>query len=64
LAEKGIISQDKKNGKRGIRVYPPWDTVTNKQASKTQNWQVKHFVAIERDDIAALDFTRKLLEFN
>jgi hypothetical protein len=62
LAEKGIISQDKKNGKRGIRVYPPWDTVTNKQASKTQNWQVEYFVAIERDDIAALDFMRKLLE--
>lgn len=36
LAEKGIISQDKKNGKRGIRMYPPWDTVTNKQAAKTQ----------------------------
>jgi hypothetical protein len=62
LAEKGIISQDKKNGKRGIRVYPPWDTVTNKQAAKTQNWQVKYFVTIERDDIATLDFMRKLLQ--
>jgi hypothetical protein len=62
LAEKGIISQDKKNGKRGIRVYPPWDTVTNKQAAKTQNWQVKYFVAIERDDTAAPNFTRKLVQ--
>ena len=41
LAEKGIISTDNKEGKRGIRIYPPWDDVTNKQAEKTQIWQTK-----------------------
>jgi len=36
LADKSIISKNGKLGKRGIRVYPPWDMVTNKQAEKTQ----------------------------
>jgi hypothetical protein len=43
LAEQGIITQNKKEGKRGIRVYPPWDIAGNKQAQKTQTWQVNHF---------------------
>ncbi len=47
LAEKGIISQNGKDGKRGIRVYPPWDKATNKQAEKTQNWQIKYFFTPE-----------------
>ena len=49
LVEKGIISQKSKGGKRGIRVYPPWDKVTNKQAEKTQSWQVKYFVSTDDD---------------
>ncbi|HKX87326.1 MAG TPA: MepB family protein, partial [Flavobacterium sp.] len=43
LAEQGIITENKKEGKRGIRVYPPWDTADNKQAQKTQAWQIKCF---------------------
>ena len=43
LVEKGIFSQNEKGGKRGIRVYPPWDKAMNKQAEKTQNWQLKYF---------------------
>jgi hypothetical protein len=60
LADKGIISQNGKNGKRGIRVYPSWDTVTNRQAEKTQNWQTKYFVTIKSKNLDALDLTRKL----
>ncbi|RYD81276.1 MAG: hypothetical protein EOP53_06785, partial [Sphingobacteriales bacterium] len=44
LSEHGIISNNKKGGKRGIRVYPPWDTANNKQAIKTQQWQNKYFI--------------------
>ncbi|MCA0430457.1 MAG: MepB family protein [Bacteroidetes bacterium] len=44
LVEKCIITKKGKEGKRGIRVYPPWDITTNKQAIKTQNWQIKYFL--------------------
>lgn len=43
LIEKGIVATDKKDGKRGFRVYPIWDDVNNKQAQKSQEWQLKHF---------------------
>ncbi|MEO6133813.1 MAG: MepB family protein [Ginsengibacter sp.] len=43
LADKGIITQSGKEGKRGIRVYPPWDKANNEQAIKTQVWQSKYF---------------------
>ena len=36
LVSHGIISQNEKGGKRGIRVYAPWDKPENKQAIKTQ----------------------------
>jgi hypothetical protein len=48
LIEKGIIS-DKKEGKRAIRVYPPWDKTENKQAQKTQKWQLSYFLEIPFD---------------
>lgn len=47
LLTKGILANGGKPGKRGIRVYPPWSVVTNKQANSTQSWQTKYFVNIE-----------------
>lgn len=55
LAEKGIISNQGKDGKRGIRVYSPWDVPTNKQAIKTQDWQTKYFFTIT-ESISSLEF--------
>ena len=49
LIAKGIISQNEKGGKRGIRVYAPWDKPTNKQAMQTQAWQVHYFVEIREN---------------
>ncbi|OGT27146.1 MAG: MepB domain containing protein [Gammaproteobacteria bacterium RIFCSPLOWO2_02_FULL_42_14] len=46
LCEKDILSVDSKGGKRAIRVYPPWDETTSKQAKKTQEWQMKYFLEI------------------
>ena len=46
LHQNSILSDEKKDGKRGIRVYPPWDLTTNKQAQKTQLWQCDYFVAL------------------
>lgn len=47
LVEKGIITKGSKGGKRGMRVYPPWDIPTNKQAMKTQSWQLNYFFSLE-----------------
>ncbi len=46
LHQQGIISDDKKEGKRAMRVYPPWDKAENKQAIKTQAWQLHYFLEI------------------
>lgn len=60
LADNGIITKNGKEGKRGMRVYPPWDIAANKQAIKTQNWQTKHFFSIKNDEAATLDLIKKL----
>lgn len=46
LISKGILSTDKKGGKRGFRIYTPWDDVASKQALKTQQWQCEYFLKI------------------
>lgn len=43
LIEHNVVSQNNKGGKRGIRVYPPWDVAENKQAIKNQSWQLKYW---------------------
>ncbi|HLV42175.1 MAG TPA: MepB family protein [Brumimicrobium sp.] len=50
LHKNKILSDDLKDGKRGIRVYPPWDEVTSKQAHKTQVWQTKYFIDFSNED--------------
>ena len=44
LIKYGILSTNKKEGKRGFRLYPSWDTPNNKQAMKTQKWQLVYFI--------------------
>lgn len=46
LIEKGIISTDTKEGKRAFRVYPTWDIPDNKQAERSQKWQLDYFYEI------------------
>jgi hypothetical protein len=46
LHANGILSDDCKEGKRAIRVYPPWDNTNSKQAQKTQLWQTAYFFEI------------------
>ena len=43
LLEKDIMSENNLGGKRGFRVYPPFEKVTSVQALKTQSWQVKYY---------------------
>lgn len=49
LGEQGVLSINGKGGKRAIRVYPPWDTGLNRQAQKTQQWQMKYFLEVPHD---------------
>ncbi len=46
LLEKGILASRTKPGKRGFRVYPPWDVAENKQAQASQRWQLEFFLEI------------------
>ena len=61
LIEKGIIT-NQKQGKRAMRLYPIWDETTNKQAMKTQKWQLKYFLEIPRD--RSLDIHRAALLYS
>lgn len=60
LKSQGILSQNGKGGKRGIRVYPPWDSATNKQAIKTQKWQTEYFLLLKNEHSTDLDLAKKL----
>lgn len=60
LVDKGIISKNGKEGKRGIRVYPPWDRATNRQAEKTQSWQAKYFLTIKTGHSTDFSLAKKL----
>jgi hypothetical protein len=58
LADKGIITTASKDGKRGIRVYPPWDATTSKQAQTTQAWQMQYFLTLQNDTTTDLMLTK------
>jgi hypothetical protein len=59
LVTKEIVS-DKKEGKRAIRVYPPWDETTSKQAQKTQKWQLDYFLEVTQDQTIDLKRAKSL----
>ncbi|MEU7524300.1 MepB family protein [Saccharothrix sp. NPDC042600] len=60
LCERGIVSRDGTGGKRGFRVYPPWVETTSRQASKTQAWQVEHFLRLDDHTPATSTHARSL----
>ena len=62
VAQK-IVSTDLIKGKRAIRVYPPWDEVTSKQAQKTQKWQLDYFIDITTNEKLDLECTKALYQF-
>ena len=64
LIENGIISSDKKEGKRGFRVYPIWEIAINKQAIQTQKWQLNYFVKANSDEELDLNLINKLYQNN
>jgi hypothetical protein len=55
LRQQGVVSVNGLGGKRALRVYPPWDTPTSRQAEKTQQWQRECFVDLSD---GAIDLAR------
>lgn len=64
LSENKILTNKNGEGKRGIRVYPPWSLTTNRQAQKTQNWQTKYFVEVSNDNQIDISKVKKLLNLD
>jgi hypothetical protein len=60
LIQQGIITHNNKEGKRAIRVYPPWDIAINKQAQKTQKWQLNYFLEIPLDKTIDVEKAKEL----
>lgn len=55
LRQHGVVSVEGRGGKRALRVYPPWDVTTSRQAEKTQQWQQECFVDLSS---SAVDLVR------
>lgn len=60
LCEQDIVSSHGKGGKRGIRVYPPWDVTTSRQAQKTQLWQGKYFLRVPAKGVIDSDLAGRV----
>ncbi|TDR19627.1 MepB family protein [Flavobacterium cheniae] len=60
LIAKGIVSQNDNGGKRGIRVYAPWDKPENKQAIKTQDWQANYFIEIKENLLVDVELVKRI----
>jgi hypothetical protein len=59
LCQHDVFSINGDGGKRAIRVYPPWDVAVNKQAKKTQKWQLEYFLEVPKN--SEIDLTRAKL---
>lgn len=44
MIKQNILQTNLTKGKMGMRVYPSWDKPTNKQAIRSQKWQVPYFI--------------------
>ena len=56
LLEHRIISNETLGGKRGMRIYPTWDSTVNPASQKTQAWQTRYF--LDLSDAQNIDFIR------
>jgi hypothetical protein len=51
-----------RDGQRAMRVYPPWDKLTSKQAQKTQAWQGEYFLEIPMEHAIDWGWFRELYD--
>lgn len=64
LIANGILSTSEKEGKRGFRLYPSWCITENKQAKKTQIWQLHYFIDLNGGISEAVKKFEKLTSSN
>lgn len=64
LLEQGVLTSNAREGKRAIRVYPPWDMPLSKQAQKTQRWQLKYYLDIPYDGSVDVSRAKILYDSN
>ncbi len=60
LVKKGVISLHSKEGKRAIRVYPPWCHPTAKQAINSQKWQCEYYISLDQLTNKEIDLFKNL----
>lgn len=60
LCQQDVFSINGIGGKRAIRVYPPWDFAVNRQAQKTQKWQLDYFLEIPKNGGVDVDRAKLL----
>ena len=46
LVQQAILSKAGQGGKRALRVYPPWDQTSSRQAQNTQHRQLRYFLEL------------------
>lgn len=61
LIEKQILTTNQKEGKRGFRVYPNWMKTENKQARKTQSWQINYFINLTHNKQRGIEKFRSII---
>jgi len=61
LVAQGVMAINSQGGKRAMRVYPPWDTTTSRQAQRTQAWQQAYFLDMSDGRLVDLGRARALL---
>jgi len=44
LIQKGLMKTIGTKGKRGTRIYAPWEIVSSPLAKRTQDWQAAYFI--------------------
>lgn len=60
LAEKRILTENGKEGKRGFRIYTVWDFLESKQAEKTRKWQNDFFVDLTSNEKVGIETFKKI----
>ena len=60
LALQDILSKSGNGGKRAFRVYAPWVTTENAQASRTKAWQTRYFIELTYPNNVDLVLAKKL----
>lgn len=63
LITHGILTHKNKEGKRALRVYPPWDLTVSPQAIKTQAWQTNYFIDLTQQNAINFVKAKEILKY-